>query len=100
MTYLFQLCVYLFGIYLLTLNKKLKLVGLAIILSHLYKDITKMKKWPLWCDLGGLILSFILVKEGMKLNNNIVERLRFPNTFCITKDCEHENIRRKSVVIS
>lgn len=69
---LFQLCVYLFGLYLTTLNIKLKLVGLIIILSHLYKDITKMRQWPVWCDLGGLILSFILLQEGTKLNNNVV----------------------------
>ena len=70
---LFQKFVYLFGLYLTTLSSiKLSLVGIIIIFSHLYKDITCLKKWPLWSEFIGMILSFILLKEGTSKNEIVI----------------------------
>ena len=65
----FEMLVYIFGFYLITFTYNLQFIGLIIIISHLYKNITNMKTWPIWTEFIGIFISFILIKEGLKLKD-------------------------------
>ena len=64
----FNMIVYTFSIFLMFINdnKQLKIVGMLIFISHLYKDIKNMKVWPLWSEFAGILLAYIIFKEGIK----------------------------------
>lgn len=69
--YMFKFLVYLISIYLIIIKNSyyINIVGLIILLSHLYKDITGIKKWPVWCEFAGIILAVILIISAMKISN-------------------------------
>ena len=48
------------------------LLGIIVMLSHLYKDYTKMKDWPYWTEVIAYIIGCILIYEGHKIKKNTV----------------------------
>lgn len=68
---LFRFTVYLISIYLIFKkgSKPIRIVGVIILLSHIYKDINNISKWPVWSELIGILLGLILINEGSKLCN-------------------------------
>jgi len=70
----FRILVYSLAIYF-TMKKKSKktnIIGLIIIISHLYKDLTKLNQWPLWSEYVGSLIGMILTYEGFKINDLII----------------------------
>lgn len=64
----YSICIYLIFIQNITINN----IGYIILICHLYKDITNLKKWPLWTEPVSLIIAIILIKEGYFIHNNII----------------------------
>jgi len=40
--------------------------------AHLYKDITKQKKWPLWTEIVGILIAIVLIYEGYRICNYFI----------------------------
>ena len=64
----YSICLYFICISNITIN----IIGYIILVSHLYKDITNLKTWPLWCEYCGLGIAFILIKEGYIISNYLI----------------------------
>jgi hypothetical protein len=69
--FIFRVIVYMLSIYLIIcgstcVNISLVICGIVIFVSHLYKDLTNMKKWPKWTEYGGTILGLTLIINGIK----------------------------------
>ena len=71
---IFIISVYLISIYLIFIpnSTPINIIGYIILLSHLYKDFTKLDKWPLWCDFIGIILAIILMYNGLLITNYFI----------------------------
>ena len=70
---IFNFLVYNISLYLLLFNIiSIKIVGYSIFISHLYKDLTNMKNWPYWTEFIGIILSIILVYNGINISNYFI----------------------------
>ena len=71
---IFRLLVYSISTYLILIDKSIaiNICGLIIIIAHIYKDIKKFDKWPIWCDFFGIIIAIILIIEGIKINNYFI----------------------------
>ena len=70
----FRLIVYLIALYFIFIknSKYINLVGLIILIAHLYKDITNLKKWPYFTEYIGLLLGYILIYEGYLIQNYFI----------------------------
>ena len=70
----FRLLVYTFAGYFIIKkkSKKTNTIGWIIIISHLYKDLTKLNQWPLWSEYIGSLIGLVLTYEGFKINDLIV----------------------------
>ncbi len=66
---LFRIVVYIVAFYATFPKHKtsVRLVGLGIIIAHLYKDYHKLNKWPYWCEIGGLVMGYILINNSNDL---------------------------------
>ena len=71
---IFRIVVYTIGLYLLFINNSIRIniVGLIILIAHLYKDINNLTEWPHYTEYIGLLLGIILIVEGCKINNYII----------------------------
>ena len=71
---LFKLIVYSISIYLIFIKESIttNVVGWIILISHLYKDIICLCKWPIWCELLGIILALILIISGIQICNYLI----------------------------
>jgi len=69
--YIFRLIVYYIAIYLIITNNDIyiNLCGWTILLSHIYKDLVTLIKWPKWSEYIGIILAILLINNGIKINN-------------------------------
>ena len=70
---LFQLIVYGLAIYLIFIQCNiLQIVGWIVLFSHLFKDVTKLTVWPIWCEFAGMGLAFALIYGGFLMRNYFV----------------------------
>jgi len=70
----FRISVYFISFYFLLIQKSLltNLCGIIILLSHLYKDITGLDRWPKWTEYFGISIGSILIHQGINIHNNFV----------------------------
>ena len=71
---IFRIVVYTIGLYLLFIKNSvsINIVGIIILVAHLYKDINNLNEWPHYTEYIGLLLGIILIIEGYKINNFII----------------------------
>ena len=71
---LFLIVVYSVCVYLVSIREFdwVQLTGWSILFAHLYKDVTKMKKWPKWCEYAGFLIGAILIYEGIRVSNYLI----------------------------
>jgi len=70
---IFRLVVYSTCIYLICIsNYKINIIGVILLIAHIYKDIVIFEKWYLWTEYLALIMGLILMYEGYNISNNIV----------------------------
>ena len=70
----FRIIVYSIAYYLIK-NKKSNIVrknGWIILIAHLYKDITKLQEWPLITEYIGILMGYLLLIEGYRINDRII----------------------------
>ena len=67
-------CIYLFIVSIISKppDYLIFIVALLIWVSHVYKDVTKLEKWPLWTEPIGFLLGVILLIRGIYIKNWIV----------------------------
>ena len=70
---LFRLIVYILALYFILIDnsKYINIVGFIILIAHLYKDITNLKKWH-YTEYIGLLLGYILIYEGYLIQNYFI----------------------------
>jgi hypothetical protein len=70
----FNIFIYIVALYLTTIKRSnpVNICGYIIIIAHLYKDFTKLKRWPKWCEFGGILIAITLLYQGIKINNKYV----------------------------
>ena len=73
----FQVTVYIISLYLIYTGLHnnsflICLCGVIIAIAHIYKDIVKLEKWPIWCEYSGILIAYILVYMGFEINNFII----------------------------
>ena len=80
---LFRIIVYCVSFYLILIKNSIiiNIVGWVILISHIYKDITHLDNWPIWCDCGGIILAMLLIYGGLDICNYFVILLGFLKFF-------------------
>ena len=68
---IFRLLVYCISLYLILIRNSIliNICGWTILISHIYKDITNLNKWPQWCEYCGIIIGILLIYSGFKINN-------------------------------
>tara|TARA_B100001094_G_scaffold332517_1_gene404966 strand:+ start:659 stop:961 length:303 start_codon:yes stop_codon:yes gene_type:complete len=71
---LFRIIVYSISIYLIFQNNSISIniCGWTILISHIFKDITNLDKWPRWCEYVGIILSILLINGGIQISNYFI----------------------------
>ena len=71
---LFRIVVYSISIYLILIkqSRQINLVGFVILISHLYKDITNLEKWPMWTEFVAIFLGMLLIHGGICISNYFV----------------------------
>ena len=70
----FMVVVYITSTYLILTkgSKYVNIIGIIVMLSHIYKDYTKMKEWPYWTELIAYIMGCILIYEGRRINKTAI----------------------------
>jgi hypothetical protein len=71
---LFRIIVYCVSLYLILIKHsvKINIVGWIILISHIYKDITNLDTWPIWCEMCGVLLAILLISGGLDISNYFV----------------------------
>ena len=70
---IFRFLVYSTCVYFIFLpNYKTNIIGLILLIAHIYRDIVQFKKWYLWTEYFALILALILIYEGYYMYNIVV----------------------------
>ena len=71
---LFRVIVYCISLYLIFIKHSvtINIVGWVILISHIYKDITHLDSWPIWCEYCGIILAILLICGGLNICNYFV----------------------------
>lgn len=79
----FRFIVYAISIYLILIKNSIiiNISGFIILLSHIYKDITCLNKWPYWSEYIGFLLGLLLIYEGIKIKNIFIIFIGFIKIF-------------------
>ena len=81
-TNMFRIVVYTVAVYLVS-RRALRTLGLIILVSHLYKDVTHLERWPRWCDGVGFGIGAMLVHVGHRVRDPVAV------TVGVMKMCAH-----------
>ena len=66
---IFLYTVVLICVYLMSVKqcKVVNAVGLMILISHVYKECTSLKSWPIWSEFVALFAGLLLITDGCML---------------------------------